>query len=182
MKYFVRHGESEANLKGTRAGQRENSPLTSRGYDQARQAADDIRGILFKRIISSPLLRARETARTVAEIIGFSIDLIEYDNRLMEYDMGDLTGTPIAPLTAAERFSANNAEDPDEFRDRIISVLKELASSEETILVVSHNGVGRQIEGMRQGIDASQSFELEGMPNAHAVQLELSFLNGSDGR
>ncbi len=57
MIYFVRHGESEANLKGVFAGQRDNSLLTEKGKQQARVTAQNIKnkGILIDRIISSPL-------------------------------------------------------------------------------------------------------------------------------
>jgi broad specificity phosphatase PhoE len=40
--YFLRHGESEANVKGTFAGQRENSSLTEKGKAQAKDAALDL--------------------------------------------------------------------------------------------------------------------------------------------
>ena len=40
--YFVRHGESKANVEGKFAGQKENSELTDKGKEQARQAAKNL--------------------------------------------------------------------------------------------------------------------------------------------
>ena len=42
MIYFVRHGESEANVKGMFAGQRDDSPITQTGEQQARDTAKKI--------------------------------------------------------------------------------------------------------------------------------------------
>lgn len=41
--YFVRHGESKANVVGKFPGQRENSELTAKGWEQARLAAKDLK-------------------------------------------------------------------------------------------------------------------------------------------
>src|SRR6185369_5325047 len=97
MIYFVRHGESEANLKGVFAGQRDDSLLTQKGREQARKTAENIKekGLVFDRIISSPLKRTFETAKIIASIIGFDTNKIEIDSCITEYDMGNLTGTPI---------------------------------------------------------------------------------------
>jgi len=59
MIYFVRHGESEANLKGVFAGQQENSILSEKGKIQAKETANKIKleGIKIDLIISSPLKR-----------------------------------------------------------------------------------------------------------------------------
>ena len=49
------------------AGQRENSPLTKKGREQAKQVAFDLlsKEIKPQRVIVSPLIRAYETAQII---------------------------------------------------------------------------------------------------------------------
>lgn len=64
--YLLRHGESEGNRLGVLCGWKD-MPLTERGREQALAAREKIRGIRFDGIYSSPLCRALETARIVAD-------------------------------------------------------------------------------------------------------------------
>ncbi len=93
MIYFIRHGESEANEKHIFAGQKEDSPLTNKGKLQARAEGEKINEmrLTISKIISSPLIRARDTAKIVAEVIQYDHEIL-IDPRITEYDMGSLTG------------------------------------------------------------------------------------------
>ncbi|NPA92147.1 MAG: histidine phosphatase family protein [Chloroflexi bacterium] len=90
---LLRHGESEGNVQGVHQGQAD-FPLTPRGRAQARQLAEAwaARGVTFRTIFSSPLARAAETARIVAEVLG--IEQIVFDPIWKERDKGQLTGLP----------------------------------------------------------------------------------------
>lgn len=96
MIYFIRHGESEANVKKVFAGQKEDSLLTDEGREQAKITAKEIikEGLKIDKIYSSPLKRASETAKIIAEELGFDASEIIIEERVIEYDMGSLTGTP----------------------------------------------------------------------------------------
>lgn len=176
MIYFLRHGESKANADGLFAGQKEDSLLSSKGVEQAGVAARELRSIPFGRIVASPLNRTRQTAEMVADVIGFDPAKIEYDDRVMEYDMGALTGMPKRKVTSEELVSADGAEDPDLFLARVMSFLKEQKDSPGDILLVSHAGVGRVIECARLGLDPRTFYDLPSYPNAHAVALDLEWL------
>ena len=65
--YFVRHGESVANLLREFSNSGVKHPLTERGVEQARRLAQQLAGILFEGIYSSPVLRAQQTAQIVAD-------------------------------------------------------------------------------------------------------------------
>ena len=173
--YFVRHGESESNLKGTFAGQRENSPLTSKGKKQAGQAATDLvsKGVKPKKIYVSPLLRTIETAQIIIQNAELTDTELIIDERIAEYDMGSLTGTPIRKVTSAELISADGAEDPLIFMERVHKLLTELFDKEEHALIVSHAGVGRIIEAKKRGVNPSSFYDLEPFPNAKVVELEI---------
>lgn len=170
--YFVRHGESKANVDGKFAGQKENSELTKKGREQARLAAKDLKdkGIEIHRIISSPLVRAHETAKIILSETGLMVD-IELDERVIEYDMGSLTGTPIRKVTSKELTSAENAENPVKFMERVHDLLNNLETLEQNVLIVSHAGVGRIINAKKRNIDPFSFYDLDPYPNAEIIEL-----------
>lgn len=174
--YFICHGQSEANLKGLFAGQKEDSPLTQKGVEQARAAAEELKLVNIDHIIISKLKRAYQTALEVAKVIGFDISNIEFDERILEYDMGTRTGTPNREITSEEMVSAEGAENPTLFQERVLLFLREYKDSDQNILIVSHAGVGRIIESARQGLNPRGFYDLTPYPNAHAVKLDLAWL------
>jgi len=90
--------------------------------------------------------------------------------------MGAITSTPIRRVTSQELTSADGAEDPTAFRDRILDFLEEYADTPDTVLVVTHAGVGRAIEAAKQALDPAEFYNLPAYPNAHAFKLELDWL------
>lgn len=174
--YFVRHGESEANVKGLFAGQRDDSPLTDLGRSQAAGAGAEVMNLNIARIYASPLSRAKETAEIIAHEIGYPVDEIEFDNRILEYDMGSLTGTLRADAEKNRALLTHDAENKQAFLDRVTDFLREHADSEANVLLVSHAGVGRMIETARIGLPPEEFMQVEGYPNAHVVKLDLSWV------
>jgi 2,3-bisphosphoglycerate-dependent phosphoglycerate mutase len=87
---FLRHGESVGNLEDRHQGHAD-FPLTEKGHAQAYALAErwQVEGVTFDRAISSPLLRARQTA----EIVCNTLDIpLEFDADLMEINNGLLAG------------------------------------------------------------------------------------------
>jgi broad specificity phosphatase PhoE len=66
--YLVRHGESEENVSSMLHGAR--SPLTEKGMQQAASLAERAKRLRFDVLISSPMVRAHETARVISEQTG----------------------------------------------------------------------------------------------------------------
>jgi len=137
MLYFVRHGESEANLEKTFAGSRIDSPLTNKGKEQARKTAQVIidSGILFDRIVSSPLSRAHETGLIIKEIINNKSEVV-IDNRLTEINFGDITGKHYVSKKEINLATVNNTELPIIIYQRVYEILEELKQTDENILIV----------------------------------------------
>ncbi|MCP1502349.1 putative phosphoglycerate mutase [Curtobacterium herbarum] len=81
---LVRHGETEWSKSGQHTG-RTDIPLTENGVAQAERAARYLADRDFALALSSPLARARETAR----IIGVDP---EHDEDLYEWDYGAYEG------------------------------------------------------------------------------------------
>jgi broad specificity phosphatase PhoE len=92
---FLRHGESVGNAEARWQGQSD-FPLTDTGRAQARALAERWRreNMKFDYLISSPLIRAKETAEIIASALGVSI---EFDPLWLERDNGEFAG-----LTAHE--------------------------------------------------------------------------------
>jgi broad specificity phosphatase PhoE len=89
--YLCRHGQSRANAEGILAGHLD-SPLNKVGREQAAelgQLAKQAR-LKFDYVYSSPLRRAKETARIIAEYTGSPMPATLAD--LIERDFGILTG------------------------------------------------------------------------------------------
>lgn len=174
--YFLRHGESLANIEGVFAGQRNDTPLTDLGLKQAIDAANYLNSLKIDMIISPSLTRARQTANEAAKVIGLDENSIEIDDRIIEYDMGSLTGTPIRKVSSLELVSAKNAENAFAFRDRVLSFLKDHKNDKNIVLVVIHAAVYRMIIAIQKDIDPKEFYSLPPCPNAQATKLDLSWL------
>ena len=87
--FFIRHTQSEANLKNILASQL-NFPLTENGKKHAFEIGSHLKKVeSIDRIISSPLIRAHQTASLIAK----SFDLkVEIDKRLIEQNIGIFSG------------------------------------------------------------------------------------------
>ncbi|HJR80956.1 MAG TPA: histidine phosphatase family protein [Anaerolineales bacterium] len=87
---FVRHGESIGNAQSRWQGQSD-FDLTEKGRTQARALAARWKGegVKFDLIITSPLVRAKETAEIIASALSVPV---EYDPILLERHIGEIEG------------------------------------------------------------------------------------------
>jgi broad specificity phosphatase PhoE len=83
---LARHGETAWSKSGQHTG-RTDIPLTDLGREQARRLGTALAGRSFQQVLSSPLVRASETAR----IAGFAAGLAT-DPDLREWDYGIYEG------------------------------------------------------------------------------------------
>jgi broad specificity phosphatase PhoE len=88
--YFVRHGESIANLLWVFSNSGTKHPLTEKGIEQARRLAGSLSGLQVERIYSSPILRAVQTAQILAESLLAPVEITE---ALREWSVGIYEGT-----------------------------------------------------------------------------------------
>ncbi|WP_019145818.1 histidine phosphatase family protein [Aeromicrobium massiliense] len=80
---WLRHGESTWNAAGRMQHRDPTPPLTELGRLQSRSAAEHLRGTAFDALLSSPAVRARQTAGIVADALGLEVRV---DDRLVERD------------------------------------------------------------------------------------------------
>ena len=88
MIYIIRHGQTEKNRANLLQG-RSDVPLNEAGKQQAAEAAERFcaGGITFDRVYTSPLIRAVQTSRIIAEGVPQITD-----DRLIEMDYGPYEG------------------------------------------------------------------------------------------
>lgn len=75
---LIRHGQSEFNAAFTRTRVDPGIPdprLTQEGRRQAREAAEALRAVKLRRLVSSPYVRALETAAIIAEALGLEVTI-----------------------------------------------------------------------------------------------------------
>lgn len=143
--YIVRHGETNANKEGYLQGW-SNDPLNENGRMLAEITGQGMRGIHFDCCISSPLIRAKETAEIILRESGNDIP-IAFDDRIREINFGSLERTSIRDEKVS-RFLQKPIVDyrfPDgesiiEVMGRTQRFLKELINNDDrrTYLVSTH--------------------------------------------
>lgn len=172
--YFLRHGQSQANAEGVLAGQLD-SPLTLLGQHQAQHEGERLaaEGQVFDVIISSPLVRAYDTAVTVATAINYPLGAIEIDPRLMERHAGELEGKSTGLLAQAIATNTYNVESSQILAARCQAVLDDVQDryGDKTVLLVAHAGVGEVMKGLIEDPTAINHQSGLSIPNAQVFRL-----------
>ncbi|MEK7582796.1 MAG: class I tRNA ligase family protein [Patescibacteria group bacterium] len=144
---LLRHGESTKNVPvDTLAGKLENDThhLTQAGIDQVTASLEDIKaqgGVDL--IVSSPFLRAKETAEVVAKAYGIPVAI---DERLVEIFEGSMwDGKPVDEYLAAHQNwgyldKDGDGESRQDVKERVSAVVRDLEKKHhgKRIAIVSH--------------------------------------------
>lgn len=93
---LIRHGENDFVKKGRLAGRLPEVHLNQHGQGQARQVAEALKDIPIQAIYSSPLERAMDTARPLAEMLNLEIVCRP---GLIEVDVGAWQGEKLKALS-----------------------------------------------------------------------------------
>ena len=156
---FMRHGESIGNAQSRWQGQSDYA-LTEKGRAQARALAErwKAEGLTFDLIIASPLIRAKETAETIAAALGANIEL---DPILLERHIGEMEGLtaeevrkrPQPPyVTPYDPIGGGGEGDWALFLRAGQALHKLLRRSPGSYLIVSHGGLLNQLMNAIIGI------------------------------
>ncbi len=152
---LIRHGPTEW-TDAKRLQGRTDIPLSAAGREfvETWQLPEQLRSA---RWISSPLVRAVETARVLSGRAP------EIDRRLIEMDWGEWEGRRLADLRAelGEEMAANEAagidfrppggESPREVQSRLRDWLTDVVEIGEPMVAVAHHGVLRALFSMATG-------------------------------
>ncbi|HSW81338.1 MAG TPA: histidine phosphatase family protein [Candidatus Saccharimonas sp.] len=171
--YFVRHGQSEANAAGITAGCRIDAPLTEQGRHEAKLAAAQLAGLPIDTVVSSPMVRAHQTARIIADDIDYAGE-IHTNKLLVERDFGDATGIRREGQLANVDPHTPGLESEQQLFERMKRALAWLKTVPgDHVLVTGHAGSGRMLQVVANGGTVDDFATYERLQNAHIYKMEL---------
>lgn len=136
--WLVRHGETAWSLSGAHTGSSD-IELTERGRQKATAIGDALRGHQFELVLTSPLIRARETCR----LAGFEQAAL-IDPNLVEWQYGDFEGRTTNeirenyPGWSIWNDGVVNGESIDEVARRAEAVIQRSTTVEGDVVLFAH--------------------------------------------
>jgi broad specificity phosphatase PhoE len=146
MKLFiVRHGQTSWNIAGRAQGHAD-IPLDPTGQAQAAALARAFEGVHLDRVISSDLLRARETAEAFGRPVETRVDLRErsfgeWEGRDYNTVMSDLEARAEASGLTRLLVRPPGGESFEDIWHRIGPFVEELKQAQDNTLVVCHGAM-----------------------------------------
>jgi phosphoserine phosphatase len=154
---LARHGETAWNVEGRYQGRGHDIPLSEAGHSQARAMGYRLLSQEFARVVSSPLLRASQTAEMA---LGKQAEGLVLEPSLMEMDYGSWEGRLHSEVCETDgellktwRETPHRVKFPggESFQDVLDRAWPafcracEGLGDEETVFMVSHDGVNRAL-------------------------------------
>lgn len=184
--FLIRHGVTDWHRDRRLVGQRE-VPLNGDGVSQSKAVAQGLANVPIGEIISSPMLRAVQTAEIIAH--QFKADITR-DPRLTDLRFGKwegMTYDEVAQTADYQRIKAHpmterlpGGEDLTQVRDRAIHSVEQAlrdAPAGESLAIVSHATVLRIVLAHYTGSDVAQFYRFRLTPGSVSV---LSFRDDRD--
>ena len=182
--YFARHGETLFNVERRWQGSRNDSALTARGLEHARETGLILKNLIDPakppRFVASPMGRARATMEGALEALGLARDGYTTDARLAEIDLGEWTGilADEVKVTDRARWEARQKDKwnipcpgGESFRMAAARAQEWLESVDRETVAISHGVFGRVLRALYLGLDPSQ---ISGMEEPHGSIFRLS--------
>lgn len=168
--YLIRHAETETTIDDRFAGS-QNLALAPEGREHADELGTRLAQFRVDAVYASPLLRAQETAESIAGRHGLAVVAVD---ALREIDHGHWEGMTRSEVEqkypdeygAYERdpldFHPQGGESAQSVVNRAVPALVEIvrAHPEESVAVVSHKATNRLLIGYFLGIDLKRYRDL----------------------
>jgi probable phosphoglycerate mutase len=161
---LIRHGKTD-DVSNALAG-RIDSPLNDQGRQQASLLADTLAHLPIQKILSSPLLRAQQTAQPLAKQLNLPVTI---EKSFLQVSFGDWEGVPFEELdlipawkTFQQRPSEvtpPNGEAAANVRKRVHQALLSYAQKEppeSVIAIFSHGSIIRHSVSAAIGLPLNQ--------------------------
>ena len=183
---LARHGETAWNVEGRYQGQTFDIPLSESGRGQALALGSRLKGLALARAVSSPLLRARQTAEIA---LGDSEEKLLLDEGFLEINHGTWEGRLDEEVRAQDSGLRNAWRDTPHLvtlpgGESLQAVLDrawpafcrtcEGLGPEDTLFLVSHDGVNRVLLCRVLGLPLSRVWAFRQAPVC------LNLLEGPD--
>jgi probable phosphoglycerate mutase len=171
--YLARHGETEWTVSGRHTG-RTDLPLTAQGEVEAQRLGEQLQGLAFASVLTSPLRRVVQTCAAAG--FGPAAD-VEPD--LVEWDYGDYEGRTSADIHAERpgwqlfRDGCPGGESADQVAARADRVIRRVRSVRGNVLLFSSGHLLRVFAARWLGLEpAAGRYFLLGTASLSAVGYE----------
>ena len=174
---IVRHGQTDWNVENRFQGHTD-IPLNDTGQAQVEKSALVLASLRPHRLVTSDLLRARQTAAAIAKRCGLPVTIDPDLRETYGADWEGKTGLEIRKETDAQFTAWLSGEDipaggtgerRSEVAARAISAiyrgLSEIESG-QSLVIVTHGGAARSVIGTLMGLPVSEWASLGGLANA----------------
>lgn len=176
MLYVVRHGETVWNVDHRVQGQTD-VPLTDNGRKQACELKELVSNLNIDVVISSPLERARETAKIIID----NRLPVNTDDRIIERDWGLNEGEVVDLVDTVDcwNFSLNTKglehEKVQDLMRRVSDFLEDIKVrySDKNVLVVAHSAILRAIHYLLSGIPEDGDLTRIDIPNLRIIEYKI---------
>ena len=174
--YVVRHGETVKNQFGLIQGQTE-ADLNEKGIEEAKKLRELISSLDIDLVISSPLRRAKDTAKLIT---NDKSDII-IDDRLIERNYGLSEGKPVDSDLTVQYWDFNlntDINDVEKVRDLLARVSEfiedmRLKYDDKNVLVVAHSAILRAIHYAINGIPEDGDLLKIEIPNLRIMEYDI---------
>ena len=169
--YFtMRHGESTKNVEPRIVTGDFDAPypLTEKGKEEVLKAAESLKGKVDL-IFTSPVWRAKETTKLIAEALDLDTSKVITDDRLREFEHGSWEGRLLEDYEREFPVDVNMFERGPEggenwtlVRKRVGEFLYEIESTHQNkrILIVSHGDPLGLLHAVAQGLSRKEAAEM----------------------
>lgn len=179
--FLVRHGVTDWHREGRVLGQRD-IPLIPEGIAQAEAVADALASLAIADVISSPLVRAVQTAEIIGKRFGIQV---ARDPRFVDFRVGRWEGMSYAEISASpeyQRFIADpmseripGGESMADIRKRAVAALEQSLEDSPAgvgLVIVTHAGIIRVLLTHYAGSNPANYHRIRVSPGSVSV---LSF-------
>lgn len=174
--YIVRHGATEKNKYGLVQGQTE-ADLSEKGISDAKELQELISSLDIDVVISSPLKRAKDTAKIITD----NKYPINIDDRIIERNWGLCEGVSIDNVDTVKCWNVfintddNFIEPVQDFMKRINEFIEDIRFryEDKKVLVVTHSAVMRAMHYCLNGIPEDGDLSKIEIPNLRIMEYDI---------
>lgn len=174
--YVVRHGETVWNVEKRVQGITD-IPLTDKGRNDANRLQELVESLNIDVVISSPLIRAKETAK----ILVNSKLPINTDDRIKERDWGMNEGALIDTVDRWDCWDVilntkvQNIECIQDFMYRVSDFIEDIKIKykDKNVLIVTHSAVSRVIHYLLGRIPEDANLSRIDIPNLRIIEYKI---------
>lgn len=141
--FVLTHGETHLDQEGRMHGQRVDAPLSWKGKQTARLAAQKLKNKGVTKIFCSPLKRAHETALIIGKLLNVPV---EVKHELMPWDIASMSGAKVSSIKPLlDYFSARpdrkipGGESKNEFLKRYKDFMRQLEKESKPVAIAGHS-------------------------------------------